>query len=168
MDSYSDLIQVGTAVATTLATFVIIYYAKKTIDEGKRNRRKDTVERMLEELYSPLYEILRRAKFGKTEERQEIRQSFPEDPAPGDYFLKPQEVTQIRDLLGRFGHYVDTDDQDKLTKAFEGKHKIGTKIVDGHRSSAFRFPSTELDPLFQRIVRNREQLKSELRDLTKV
>jgi len=37
-----------------------------------KDRRKDTVEKMLENVYSPLYEILRKAKF-EDDERSKAR-----------------------------------------------------------------------------------------------
>ena len=50
------------AIVMTIVTVVLARYAYVTIEEGKKDRRKDTIERMLENLYSPLYEILRRAR----------------------------------------------------------------------------------------------------------
>jgi uncharacterized protein YggT (Ycf19 family) len=49
-------------IVMTIVTLVLARYAYVTIEEGKKNRRKDTIERMLENLYSPLYEIVRRAR----------------------------------------------------------------------------------------------------------
>ena len=39
------------------ATLGLVYYAYVTIKEAKKTRRKDTIERMLENIYSPMLEI---------------------------------------------------------------------------------------------------------------
>jgi hypothetical protein len=43
-------------------TIALAYYAYKTIDEAKKDRTKDSIEKQLEKLCSPIFEILIRAK----------------------------------------------------------------------------------------------------------
>jgi hypothetical protein len=57
---YFQLIQV-------FATMGLVYYAY--VKEAKNNRRKDTVERMLENSYSPMREIEGRARNDNTGSR---------------------------------------------------------------------------------------------------
>jgi len=106
LESISDWIQAAAAVATTFATFIIIYYAKVTIDEGKKNRRKDTIEKMLEYLYSPMYELLPRARHEQTDERRWVRQQ-PSTQGPGDYAFRQQELAELRGIVEKYGHYLD-------------------------------------------------------------
>ncbi len=165
MESWSDWIQAFAATASTFATFVIVYYAKLTIDEGKRNRRKDTIENMLEKIYSPMYEILRRAKFGNDEIRQSIR-ADPSGNGPRDYVLEKNEVDEINQLIERYGHYLNPIDLAKLTKAIERPIR-SNRVFPGFGIAYFHLLNAEIDPHFESIKNCRDQLRRELEELTR-
>jgi len=119
MESWSSIIQAGAAIATAFLTLFIVLYAKRTIDyakatieEGKKNRRKDSIERMLESLYSPFYEILRKAKF-------DPRRYKWKDNAD-EYLVFDSEYKEIYDRLAIYGHYLSTEDLQKLKGVGEG------------------------------------------------
>ena len=57
-----ELFEIVFRAVEVFATMALVSYAVLTIREMKRDRKKDTIERMLENLYSPLREILRRAR----------------------------------------------------------------------------------------------------------
>jgi hypothetical protein len=148
------------------ATLALAYYAYVTIKEGRKNRRKDTIERKLENLYSPLYEILSGAKFTlweTTSERDYVK-SFLKDVGPNDYVLKDQELRKIHDIIERSSHYMDLDDRGELTKALQKfkLHKLTTLGI------WYQFFGDGIDPCLDRIARKRERLMKELEKLTAV
>jgi hypothetical protein len=61
--STSDWISLFSGAAMVLLTVALVYYSRVAIVEGNKNRKKDSIEKQLERVYSPLYDILRRAKF---------------------------------------------------------------------------------------------------------
>jgi hypothetical protein len=58
-------VQAITSTIMTVVTYYLARYARATIDEGKKDCRAHIIEKRLEEVYSPLYEIMRRAKFAR-------------------------------------------------------------------------------------------------------
>jgi hypothetical protein len=55
---FSDWVQL----VQVFATLGLIYYAYATISEARKDRKKDMIERMLEKIYFPMFEILDRAR----------------------------------------------------------------------------------------------------------
>jgi hypothetical protein len=47
---------------TVAITAALVYYAYRTVEEGKKDRIKDSLEKRLEKLYNPLFEILTHAE----------------------------------------------------------------------------------------------------------
>lgn len=106
------------AVAMILLTGALVYYSYRTIDEGRKDRRKDTIEKMLENVYSPLYDILRRAKFA--EDREMIRQSVSQR----EYVLTKEEFVQVCGIIERFGHYLGGQERMAISNVLEQKHDV--------------------------------------------
>jgi hypothetical protein len=61
VSTVSTIVMVG-------ATVALVIYAALRLREEKRDRRKDTMEKMLEDAYPPLFEILRAAIQVRTSE----------------------------------------------------------------------------------------------------
>lgn len=166
MESLSDWIQAAAAVATTFATFIIIYYAKVTIDEGKKDRRKDTVEKMLKNLYSPLYELLRRARHEDTEERRWVRQQ-PSTQGPRDYAFEERELAEVRHIIEKYGHYLDQTILLKLNMTLDKFDQVipSYKPETGPHPY-YRFWNGDMDPYFDYVRKRCEKLREQLQQLT--
>jgi hypothetical protein len=154
----TDWITAISSAAMMIATAFVAYYAYVTIREGRKNRRKDTIEKMLENAYSPLYEILRRAKFG--DERNIIRQAI----SPREYVLEEEEFTQVREIVERFGHYLGHQERIALTNAL-AKHDIYRDLPGG---LYYRFRLVDIENHWIHVWKTCESLRKELEDLTKV
>jgi len=140
----------------TVATIVLAAYAYLTVQEGKRDRRKDTIEKMLEDAYSPVYEILRRAKF-ENNERSQARAKLD----GFDWVVTGAELGRMREIIEKFGHYFDRDESRRFAMILErAKYtRVGTSPLWG-------FGETEMGQWFSYIMRERDRLKRELDQLT--
>ena len=150
MESYAEWV-------TAIASAVIGYYAYVTIKEGKKNRRKDTIEKMLENLYSPLYEILRRARF-ENDERSQARSKI----AGFDWVVHRSELDQMREMMERFGHYFDNraKAQELSMLIMRPKYtRVGTSPIYGF--------DEQMANHFEYIKNTRDKLHEELVELTK-
>jgi len=105
-------IQAFTALVIMWATIKITCYAKVTIEEGRKNRRKDAIENKLKEAYSPLYEILRRAHIDNCV-RAVVRQIDPEKK----FVFTEEEFTKIWSIVETFGHHLGSQERMALTNA---------------------------------------------------
>jgi len=166
MESWSSIIQAGAAIATTFLTLFIILYAKKTIEytkvtieEGKKDRRKETIEKQLENLYSPLRETLWRAKKGNEYHRQTTRDIINRVGVV-DYVIKNQELDDILTRIKTFGHYLNPEIRESLTQALgqseETQHPDYRQIQNAY-----------IDPHFKYIDEKQKLLTEEFIDLTR-
>lgn len=117
MDSWFDLtmaiaaaIQAFTALVIMWATIKIRGYTKVTIEEGRKDRRKDAIENKLKEAYSPLYEIMRRAHIDNRV-RAVVRQIDPEKK----FVFTEEEFTKIWSIVETFGHHLGGQERMALT-----------------------------------------------------
>ena len=140
----------------TVATIVLAVYAYLTIQEGKKDRRKDTIERMLENAYSPIYEILRRAKF-ENDERSQARGKIP----GFDWVVTRTELDRMREIIEKFGHYFDRKESGKLAMFLER-----AKYTRTGTTPYWGFSEIEMSQCFEFITRERDRLKQELDRLT--
>lgn len=140
----------------TVATIVLAVYAYLTIQEGKKDRRKDTIERMLENAYSPIYEILRRAKF-ENDERSQARAKVP----GFDWVVTRTELERMREITEKFGHYFDRKESGKLAMFLER-----AKYTRTETTPYWGFSEIEMGQCFEFITRERGRLKLELDRLT--
>jgi len=150
LDTYAEWI-------TAIASAAIVYYAYVTIKEGKKNRRKDTIEKMLENLYSPLYEILRRAKF-ENDERSQARSKI----AGFDWVVYRSELDQMQGIIERFGHYFDNQAEAEELSMLIMRPKYTRVGVSG----IFGFDE-QMASHFDYIKNSRDKLRKELLELTK-
>lgn len=160
-----------------IATVVLVVYSYLMIKEGKKNRRKDTIEKELEQVYSPIYEIMRRARHETSQDRQDIRARECRK-GPRDWAFEEREYEEIRKIFATFGHYLDSDGFAKLMIEFDASDRESSDeqsiIVWLPRASGttekverkyYRFVNPLLDPHFERIKDRRQQLMKELKIL---
>ena len=159
------------------ATLALAYYAYVTIEEGKKNRRKDTIEKKLERLYSPLYEIMWRARHEKSPEREWVRKPGG-DSLSRDWAFLETEFEKVRSIFGRYGHYLEADGLSKLVIDFDSSKREQCDTVPCNRPLPampstteqilyYRFANSLLDPYFEKIIRQREDFRKDLQELTK-
>lgn len=155
--SVRSFVAYGTSeVLTLMATIAVALYAFKTVYEMTKDRRKDTVERMLENVYSPLYEILRKAKF-ENGDRSKARSH------PGfEWSVKDDELDRIRNTVERFGHYFDRDEVTKFSRLLEKPKRTRVSVFWFNG-----FSEVEMSGRFEYIKKQRQDLMEELRQLTK-
>jgi len=140
-------------------TYGLVHYAKATIEEGKKDRRKETIEKQLENLYSPLRETLWRAKKGNEYHRRTTRESI-QRVGVIDYVIENEELDDILTRIKTFGHYLDPEEGERLTQALgqseETEHPEYRQIQNAYIDSHFNY-----------IDEKRKRLTEELVKLTK-
>lgn len=158
----SDLVQV----VQVFATLGLVYYAYVTIREAKNDRKKDTIERMLENVYSPLREILMRTRFESTPMRNSVRQ-VPFQSGPRDYVLIQEEFDQVRGIVEKFGHYFEPSELLKFRLELE-KYDVTIPSYDPAKGPVlwYRFHNNDLDPRREYIERKCTKLREALQVLT--
>lgn len=155
-------------IAVTIATFALARYAYVTIQEGKKNRRKDTIENMLQNLYSPLYEILRRARYETSDFKAMVIAEWNNiegREGPRDCVLSEEQLVRVREIVERFGHYMDPDEQARLTKVLSNPDSIGAIHVERLKQPQHLFLNAEIDQRFDYIKDRRDTLRKELEHL---
>lgn len=170
MESYADWVMAVSSVVTIAVTSALVYYAYVTTNESRKGRRKDTIESMLENLYSPLYEALRRARYETSDfkamvigewSRKEGRQG------PRDCVLSEERLADVREIIEKFGHYMDSVEQALLTKVLSNPDSIGAISRERLKHPQHLFLNAEIDPRFDYIKETRDTLRKELEELTK-
>jgi hypothetical protein len=147
-----------------VATVTLVAYSYVTIEEGKKNRRKDTIEKMLEDVFFPLYQVLWRAKYEGTSGRVQMRGG-----RDGYYAIRDKEIENIQDILERFGHYVDAAKLKEFNEVLD--HPQDRRTCGGPLEPSFLYSgyaNAQMDPFFNHVKRQSEQLKKQLRDLAGV
>jgi len=96
-----------------LTSFAVVAYASMTIHEQRKDRRKDRIEKTLECVYSPLYQIFRQGLmryFDLTwKNGMEVltpKKDQPTDLPPSQFKFTTEEYMRILDILTRFGHLM--------------------------------------------------------------
>lgn len=136
------------------------------MEEGKKNRRKDTIEKMLESLYSPLYELMRRAGYEDTEERRWVRQQ-PSTQGPRDYAFEERELEEVRHIIEKYGHYLDQTILMKLNITLDRFDQV----IPSYSTSAgphpyYRFWNGDMDPFFRHVDKRCNELREQLQQVT--
>jgi len=141
-------------------TIALVYYSRVAIVEGNKNRKKDSIEKQLEKVYSPLYDILRRAKFA--EDREIIRQWQP----CREFVLTEEEFVQVRRIIERFGYYLGGQERMAITNVLEKEHDLlYDPRISAHRY--YRWLLVDIDKHWIFIWKTSEDLRRELEELTK-
>jgi hypothetical protein len=144
-------------------TFALVYYAHVTIEEGKKNRRKDTVEKTLENVYSPLYAILPRGESMEGGSREKERE-LARIEIGCHYVFYDSEVERMLEILERFGHYVDPLTPyplgygDRFRDVLEKPSRV--QLWGGRTCYGF---DKGIGEFFGYVVRRRRELLEELR-----
>jgi hypothetical protein len=142
------------------------------VGEAEAGRREDAIERIerkLETLYSPLYEILRRARFETNDFKAMVIAEWSRKEGhvgPRDCVLSEEELTRVREIVERHGHYMDPVEQAKLTKVLSDPDSIGAISGERLKQPWHLFWNAEIDPRFDYIKKTRDALIRELSDLT--
>jgi hypothetical protein len=152
--SVRSYVQYGTSeLLTLLAAIAVAMYAYKTVYEMTKDRRKDVVEKKLEKVYTPIYEILLGARErGRT------------NHGPSTWDLDMGEGEKIKGIMRDYGHYFkDKTDLDRFRVTVLKKGKKEPKY-----GNSWLFEETDMGPVFADIIeREREALTKEFRELTK-
>jgi hypothetical protein len=162
------LVTLVSTIIITIATVFVAGYAYVTIQEGKKNRRKDTIERMLENLYSRLYEILRRARYETSDFKTMVIaecNNVKGRVGPRDCVLSEEQLARVRDIVERYAHYVDSDEQARLTEALSEHVAIGAIQQTRLTQPQYLFLNSQIDPRLDYIKQRRDELRKELDDL---
>jgi hypothetical protein len=150
--SIRDYVQYGTTqILTLIAAIAVALYAYKTVNEMIRDRRKETIEKMLEQVYSPIYESLLEAKEKGTREHGGLK-----------WDISTEKLDDINRIITNFGHYFDASDLLTLRNTLQK----GLKQADPLKS--YLFQDTDIAETFDRIIeKKRNNLVKELRELIK-
>ena len=159
LDVWVQLVQV-------FATLGLVYYAYVTINEAKKNRRKDTIERMLENVHSPMREILERARSEKIGQREAIRKQ-PAVNGTRDYVFTPQEFDEVRRIIERYGYYLGSPELERLKFDLEKVElAIPSYKPEEGPVPGFRFDNNVFDNHWRFFDTKVKQLTAELDHLT--
>jgi hypothetical protein len=155
--SLSDWVLVFSSLAMVAVTIALAYYARVAIVEAKNDRRKDSIEKQLEKLFSPMFEIL------DTAGRLDVT---PESPRPtfveeGNKYrvLANEDIANLWTLLLNYGHYLDPTEHDKM------RTLLSTEPKEGWGTSLY-FPEADYNEWLGFAAQKREQLRAELRTLS--
>jgi hypothetical protein len=166
-----DWIAVGVQIAQVVMTIGLVYFAGATIDEARKNRKKDTIERMLEKIYFPMLEILDRAR-NENGLRTMVR-SWPvqigDSEEPGNnwlYVLTSDEFEQIREMVDRFGYYLGQTELGRLKFDLEKYQPArSTADMELERAPWCRLSTGAFDEHWRFFKSRCEKLTSELEQL---
>lgn len=130
-------------------TIMLAHYARVAIVEAKKDRRKASIEKQLEKLYNPMFEILDRAELAEIAADTDAAYGGP--PA-GKYRLLV-EREELKSILLNYGHYLGATEHDKIRELLSTKSFPYVPEADHAECLAF-------------IREKREQLTAELEGLS--
>lgn len=151
MTEWADWTQAISAVIMTIMTGFLIRYAKATIDEGKKNRSKDTLENKLAQVYNPLFEIL------STSKDQVIQRE-----GMTTFLCQMESVERMRRIFEGYSFYLDSEERDKIKAAIYPPGAKGTPL------RAYELNGQSLEMALSCLKDKRELLNKELGKLTQV
>ena len=147
--SSSDWISLFSAVAMIAVTIALAYYARVAIVEAKEGRRRDSIEKQLEKLYNPMFEILDTAK--PVEITADSAAAHGGTPAGKYRWLGAHD--DVRSILRNHGHYLRATEHDKIRELLSTEFLPEVPEADHAECLAF-------------IREKREQLAAELKALS--
>jgi len=158
-------------IETTLSDWMMIVFtaflsifAAITIDEGRKDRRKDSLEKQLVNLYSPLYAMFQRAKFGVDDSRNDVRNLPTSSDIPKSFVLDDREVDRIRQVLERYGHYLEPSEREYLFRSLDMGER---ESIMPKARPYFRYRDIDLRPHYDFVMDRLKKMKKELDDLTR-
>jgi hypothetical protein len=89
---------------SAITAVVVAFFAGVTVWEGIRNRRKESIEKQLEKLYNPMFEIMDEAL-----ERQTVKEK-----ETGIVRLGSAYDNKLRQIFFSYGHYLDPIVHDRM------------------------------------------------------
>jgi hypothetical protein len=146
-------------------TLTLASYALQAIREAKRDRRKDLIEKKLSEVYSPLFEILERARWDTKRDSRDMARRATTVTGPRAYALTEKEFEEIRRIIERFGHFIESKKRDELTKTLDDHETCDIGVIAAPRDVYYRLKTPETDALREYIKKRREELSQELEKL---
>lgn len=149
MESYADWVMAASSVVMIGVTFALVYYAYVTINEGRKDRRKDTIEKKLTDAFSPLSAILLKAR----DRGRKID--------PSAWAFDQSEMNQIEEVVSNFGHYLDKTQRARIREILKQKSERPPT------NQTWRFQESEIAGIFNYIEDARDELVIELEELTK-
>jgi hypothetical protein len=141
-------------VLSAIVALVLAWYAFKTIDEMKRDRRKDAIEKQLEAAYSPLYEILRRAGFESTDHRNSLR-------GDAKWAVSEAEYSEMRMIIEKHGHHLGRDEAARISKLLQ-EAKRQRPVADW----SYALPEPYVIERYEHLKKLRDDLIDEYDELT--
>jgi hypothetical protein len=82
--------------------------------------------------------------------------------------LSEEQLARVREVVERFGHYMDPVEQALLTKVLANPHSIGAISRERLTQPWHLFLNAEIDPRFDYIKKTRDTLRKELDELIRV
>jgi hypothetical protein len=157
------LIEITSDLVIVAATVFLAWYAKVTIDEGKKNRRKDNLESKLKEAYSPLYEILRRAHIDNG-----VRNAVRQIPPTKEFVFREDEYARLWTIVETFGHHLGNQERMGFTNSLrEHRQDLADVRGLGDGTRWYRFASPIMEKHYMHVLRTCQDLVKELDELTK-
>jgi len=149
LESYADWVMAVSSIVTIGVTSALAYYAYVTINEGRKDRRKDTIEKKLTDAFSPLSAILLKAR----DRGRKID--------PSTWAFDQSEINQIEKAVSNFGHYLDKTQRARIREILKQKSERPPT------NQTWRFQESEIAKIFDYIEHTRDELVIELEELTK-
>jgi hypothetical protein len=131
--SSSDWISLFSAVAMVAVTIALAYYARVAIVEAKEGRRRDSIEKQLEKLYGPMFEIMD-AAVCETEERRKKAAPREFEQIIEMHFESYQKLWNV---FLSYGHYFDSLIHDSISRLLLFPVEFG--YVRKYPESEFKF-----------------------------
>ena len=157
IDTQTVTAVVGVAVAIiALILGYYQWYLPRT--ESRKKEEREEAEKRLSELYSPLYEILRRAKDENTRQRNYIRTQLPSNDGPRNYVLDQSELNKVHEILERSGHYLEQGRRERIARDLgncDGPFKYFDNVY-------YRLRDSEFDPHTSFVKSKSDELTNKL------
>jgi hypothetical protein len=87
---------------------------------------------------------------------------------PRNCVLSEEQLATVRDIVERYGHYMDSTEQARLTKALSEHVSIGAIRETRFAQPQYLFLNSLIDPRLDYIKQRRDELRKELDELTKL
>lgn len=146
-------------------TAALVYYAKVTIDEAKKDRKKAILEHRLENIYYPMYDILYRARDEKWDRESERNSPLGFEPAEKWMFvLTYDEFKQVQAMITRFGYCLEERELGTLKFDLE-KAQTVPATLNGKPPRWVRLPTDVFDIEVSHFQSRSRELTSQLESI---
>lgn len=135
-----------TDVITACAGIAVAFFAFVTLWVAQKNRRKQSIEKQLEKLYNPMYEIMDWA----------VREQSASDKAQHIVHIGFENYQKLMNTFLGYGHYLHLKEHDEIKKI------LLSPVATGHVRT---YPEKEFQKALYRIKLRREMLILDLYQL---